>query len=83
MPLPKSLEWVVEEKQQEGERQETRQEVKPVDDWAHLLVSAISKMPQELATKLISCIPRETAVEILQRINDPYVKFALLLLTKQ
>ncbi|MCU7788858.1 hypothetical protein ODS41_13145 [Pyrobaculum sp. 3827-6] len=53
------------------------------ENWVELLVRAIASMPEDLATRIVSCIPQDYAVKILSSVSDPYVKFALILLTKK
>ncbi len=47
------------------------------------MVRAIASMPEDLATRIVNCIPQDYAVKILSSVSDPYVKFALILLTKK
>ncbi|MCU7786334.1 hypothetical protein ODS41_00100 [Pyrobaculum sp. 3827-6] len=55
----------------------------PSEGWVDLLVRAIASMPEDLATRIVNCIPQDYAVKILSSVSDPYVKFALILLTKK
>ncbi|MCU7788235.1 hypothetical protein ODS41_09965 [Pyrobaculum sp. 3827-6] len=55
----------------------------PSENWVELLVRAIASMPEDLAVRIVSCIPQDYAVKILSSVSDPYVKFALILLTKK
>ncbi|MCU7788198.1 hypothetical protein ODS41_09780 [Pyrobaculum sp. 3827-6] len=55
----------------------------PSEGWVDLLVRAIASMPEDLAVRIVSCIPQDYAAKILSSVSDPYVKFALILLTKK
>jgi hypothetical protein len=51
--------------------------------WATHLATALAEMPEELAAKVIHCLPREVLIEALRsRGDDPMVKLALLLLAR-
>ncbi len=47
------------------------------------MIQALAKAPEDVAQKLASCIDREVLMKVLERRNDPYLKVALLLLTKK
>jgi hypothetical protein len=55
----------------------------PAEDWGELLIKLLATAPEDVAQKLISCIDREVVAKALQRRDDPYLKVALLLLTKK
>ncbi|MGB9704957.1 MAG: hypothetical protein ACPL3C_05875 [Pyrobaculum sp.] len=51
--------------------------------WATHLATALAEMPEELAAKIIHCLPREVLIEALRsRSDDPMVRLALLLLAR-
>ncbi|RFA96179.1 hypothetical protein [Pyrobaculum aerophilum] len=51
--------------------------------WQYHLAVAITQMPEEMAAKLLNCLPKEVIVEMLKsRSNDPLMKLALFLLQK-
>jgi len=52
------------------------------EDWGELLIRLLASAPEDVAQKLITCIDREVIAKALERRNDPYLKVALLLLTK-
>jgi hypothetical protein len=52
-------------------------------DWGELLIKLLASAPEDVAQKLITCIDRETIAKVLEKRNDPYLKVALLLLTKK
>ncbi len=52
--------------------------------WEEHLIQALAKAPEDVAQKLASCIDQEVLLRaLLQRRDDPYLKVALLLLTKK
>ncbi len=53
------------------------------EDWGELLIKLLASAPEDVAPKLASCIDREVLMKVLQRREDPYLKVALLLLTKK
>jgi hypothetical protein len=53
------------------------------EDWGELLIKLLASAPEDVAQKLISCIDREVVAKALQRRDDPYLKVALLLLSKK
>ncbi len=53
------------------------------EDWGELLVKLLASAPEDVAQKLATCIDREVLMKVLQRREDPYLKVALLLLTKK
>lgn len=51
--------------------------------WQYHLAAAITQMPEEMATKLLGCLPKDFIIEMLKsRSNDPLMKLALLLLQR-
>ncbi|MEM0484420.1 MAG: hypothetical protein QW680_13205 [Pyrobaculum sp.] len=51
--------------------------------WQYHLAAAITQMPEEMAAKLLNCLPKEAVIEMLKsRSNDPLMKLALLLLQR-
>jgi|GEM_PF-2919567 len=52
------------------------------DDWRELLVQLLANAPDDVASKLVNCLDRETLVKALEKRSDPYLKVALLLLKK-
>jgi len=55
----------------------------PSEDWRDLLVRLISTAPEDVAQKLVGCLDREVITKALEKKNDPYLKVALMLLTKK
>jgi len=53
------------------------------EDWGELLVRLISTAPEDVAQKLVGCLDREVITKALEKKNDPYLKVALMLLTKK
>ena len=53
------------------------------EDWGELLIRLLASAPADVAQKLAACIDREVLLKALQRRDDPYLKVALLLLTKK
>ena len=53
------------------------------EDWGELLIRLLASAPEDVAQKLATCIDREVLMKVLQRREDPYLKVALLLLTKK
>ncbi len=52
--------------------------------WEEHLIQALAKAPEDVAQKLAACIDREALLRaLLQRRDDPYLKVALLLLSKK
>jgi hypothetical protein len=52
------------------------------EDWRDLLVRLLSTAPEDVAQKLVGCLDREVITKALEKKNDPYLKVALMLLTK-
>lgn len=63
----------------EGENIETKRE----ESWQECLVKALVEMPSDIADKVISALPPEVLLNMLQSREDPYIKLALLLLNKR
>jgi len=53
------------------------------EDWRDLLVRLLSTAPEDVAQKLVGCLDREVITKALERRNDPYLKVALMLITKK
>jgi len=53
------------------------------EDWGELLIRLLASAPEDVAQRLISCIDREVIAKVLERRNDPYLKVALLLISKK
>ena len=53
------------------------------EDWGELLIRLLASAPEDVALKLASCIDREVLLKVLEKRDDPYLKVALLLLTKK
>ncbi len=51
--------------------------------WEEHLIQALAKAPDDVAQKLAACIDREVLLKVLEKRNDPYLKVALLLLSKK
>jgi formate dehydrogenase maturation protein FdhE len=52
-------------------------------DWGELLIKLLASAPEDVAQKLAACIDREVLLKVLEKRDDPYLKVALLLLTKK
>jgi hypothetical protein len=61
----------------------TPRQAAAAEDWGELLIRLLASAPEDVAQKLISCIDREVVAKALQRRDDPYLKVALMLLTKK
>ena len=57
-------------------------EASQLEDWRDLLVRLLSTAPEDVAQKLVGCLDREVITKALEKKNDPYLKVALMLLTK-
>jgi hypothetical protein len=57
-------------------------EAPQLEDWRDLLVRLLSTAPEDVAQKLVGCLDREVITKALEKKNDPYLKVALMLLTK-
>ena len=55
----------------------------PEEDWGELLIKLLATAPGDVAQKLTACIDREVLMKLLEKRDDPYLKVALLLLTKK
>jgi len=53
------------------------------EDWGELLIRLLASAPEDVAQKLAACIDREVLLKVLEKRDDPYLKVALLLLTKK
>ncbi len=54
------------------------------EDWGELLIRLLASAPEDVAQKLAACIDREVLhMALLKRRDDPYLKVALLLLSKK
>jgi hypothetical protein len=51
--------------------------------WEEHLIQALANAPDDVALKLATCIDREVLLKVLEKRNDPFLKVALLLLTKK
>ena len=55
----------------------------PSEDWGELLVRLLASAPEEVAQKLVGCLDKEVIIKVLERWSDPYLKVALMLITKK
>ena len=55
----------------------------PAEDWGELLIKLLATAPGDVAQKLTACIDREMLMKVLEKRDDPYLRVALLLLTKK
>jgi hypothetical protein len=55
----------------------------PSEDWRDLLVRLLASAPEDVAQKLVGCLDREVIIKVLERWNNPYLKVALMLITKK
>jgi hypothetical protein len=51
--------------------------------WEEHLMMALAKAPEDVAQKLVALIDREVLMNVLEKRDDPYLRVALLLLTKK
>ncbi|MFZ8809349.1 MAG: hypothetical protein ACO2PN_14745 [Pyrobaculum sp.] len=51
--------------------------------WEEHLMLALAKAPEDVAQKLVALIDREVLMKVLEKRDDPYLRVALLLLTKK
>ncbi|AFA38028.1 hypothetical protein Pogu_0001 [Pyrobaculum oguniense TE7] len=51
-------------------------------DWRDCFIRAVVEMPADWGMAIIKAMPQEMVNELLQSRNDPYYKFALLLLQR-
>jgi hypothetical protein len=63
-------------------RQAARQACDQVG-WEEHLMLALAKAPEDVAQKLVTLIDREVLMKVLEKRDDPYLRVALLLLTKK
>ena len=55
----------------------------PAEDWGGLLIKLLATAPEDVAQKLAACIDREVLLKVLEKRDDPYLKVALLLISKK
>jgi len=55
----------------------------PSEDWGELLVRLLASAPEDVAQKLVGCLDREVIIKVLERWSNPYLKVALMLITKK
>jgi hypothetical protein len=55
----------------------------PSEDWGELLVRLLASAPEDVAQKLVGCLDKEVIIKVLERWSDPYLKVALMLITKK
>jgi hypothetical protein len=55
----------------------------PSEDWRDLLVRLLVSAPEEVSAQLINCLSSDVLLKALEKKNDPYLKVALMLLTKK
>ena len=53
------------------------------EDWGELLIRFLASAPADVAQKLAACIDREVLLKVLEKRDDPYLKVALLLISKK
>jgi hypothetical protein len=53
------------------------------EDWGDLLIKLLASAPADVAQKLAACIDREVLLKVLEKRDDPYLKVALLLISKK
>jgi len=53
------------------------------EDWGELLIRLLASAPEDVALKLAACIDREVLLKVLEKRDDPYLKVALLLISKK
>jgi len=54
----------------------------PSEDWGELLVRLLASAPEDVAQKLVGCLDKEVLIKVLERWSNPYLKVALMLITK-
>jgi hypothetical protein len=55
----------------------------PSEDWGELLVRLLASAPEDVAQKLVGCLDKEVLIKVLERWSNPYLKVALMLITKK
>jgi hypothetical protein len=55
----------------------------PSEDWGELLVRLLASAPEEVAQKLVVCLDKEVIIKVLEKWSNPYLKVALMLITKK
>ena len=55
----------------------------PSEDWRDLLVRLLASAPEDVAQKLVGCLDKEVLIKVLERWSNPYLKVALMLITKK
>jgi pyruvate/2-oxoglutarate dehydrogenase complex dihydrolipoamide acyltransferase (E2) component len=55
----------------------------PSEDWGELLVRLLASAPEDVAQKLVGCLDKEVIIKVLERWSNPYLKVALMLITKK
>ena len=53
------------------------------EDWGELLIRLLASAPEDVGVQLINCLNKDVLIKALEKRNDPYLKVALLLLTKK
>ena len=53
------------------------------EDWGELLIRLLASAPEDVGVQLINCLNKDILIKALEKRNDPYLKVALLLLTKK
>jgi hypothetical protein len=56
---------------------------RPAEDWGELLIRLLATAPEDVGVQLINCLNKDILIKALEKRNDPYLKVALLLLTKK
>jgi hypothetical protein len=54
----------------------------PSEDWGELLVRLLASAPEDVAQKLVGCLDKQVLIKVLERWSNPYLKVALMLITK-
>jgi len=55
----------------------------PSEDWGELLIKLLASAPEDVAQRLVGCLDKEVIIKVLERWSDPYLKVALMLITKK
>jgi len=55
----------------------------PSEDWGELLVRLLASAPEDVAQKLVACLDKEVIIKVLEKWSNPYLKVALMLITKK
>ena len=53
------------------------------EDWGELLIRLLASAPEDVGVQLINCLNKDILIKALEKRDDPYLKVALLLISKK